>query len=109
MRLCAAWRMTRCYMLRFIKYKLMIMSKTKQDYLHELALIAFAMDEKAAKQEAKTKRLQRMAALARAGQKDSKEFKDLEMEFHHPTVTDYGDDMFALRKVVKQLRRYKIE
>ena len=85
------------------------MSKTKLEYLHELALIAYSMDEKAAKQEAKTKRLQRMAALARAGQKDSKEFKQLEMEFNHPTVTDYGDNIFALRKVVKQLRRYKID
>jgi len=85
------------------------MRKTKLQYLHELALIAFSMDEKAAKQEAKTKRLQRMAALARAGQKESEEFKKLEMDFNHPTVTDYGEDMFALRKVVKQLRRYKID
>lgn len=85
------------------------MSKTKLEYLHELALIAYSIDEKAANQEAKTKRLQRMAVLARAGQKDSKEFKQLEMEFKQPTVTDYGDDMFALRKVVKQLRRYKID
>ena len=85
------------------------MSKTKLEYLHELALIAYSMDETAAKQEAKTKRLQRMAKLARSGQKDSKEFKQLEMEFNQPTVTDYGNDMFALRKVVKQLRRYKID
>jgi len=85
------------------------MSKTKLDYLHKLALIAYSIDEKAAKQEAKTKRLQRMSELARAGQKESKEFKKLEMEFNHTTVTDYGNDMFALREVVKKLRRYKIE
>ena len=85
------------------------MSKTKQDYLQELALIAFKMDEKAEKQEARTKKMQRMASLARAGQKDSKEFKQLDMEFRQPTVTDYGNEMFALRKVVKQLRRYKID
>ena len=85
------------------------MSKTKQEYLHELALIAFRMDEKVKRQEDKTKRMQRMASLARAGQKDSEEFKRLEVEFRHPTVTDYGDDIFALRKVVKQLRQYKIE
>lgn len=85
------------------------MSKTKQEYLQELALIAFKMDDKAKRQEEKTKRMQRMASLARAGQKDSKEFKQLEAEFRHPTVTDYGDDMFALRRVVKQLRRYKMD
>lgn len=85
------------------------MSKTKQDYLHELVLIAFRMDDKAKRQEEKTRRMQRMASLARAGQKDSEEFKMLEAEFRHPTVTDYGDDMFALRRVVNQLMRYKIE
>jgi len=83
------------------------MSKTKLEYLHELALIAYSINEKAAKQEAETKRLQRMASLARAGQKDSNEFRTL--EFNQPTVIDYGDDMFALRKVVKQLKRYKID
>lgn len=85
------------------------MSKTKQEYLHELALIAFRMDDKAKRQGEKTKKLQRMASLARAGQKDSKEFKQLESEFRHPTVIDYGDDLIAMRRVVKQLRRYKID
>lgn len=85
------------------------MSKTKLDYLHELALIAFKMDEKASKQEEQTKKLQKMASLARAGLKDSPEFKRLEMEFKHPTVTDYGNVMYLLRKIVKQLRRYKID
>ncbi len=85
------------------------MSKTKLECLHELALIAFRMDEKAAMQEAKTKRLQRMATLARLRQKDSKEFKTLELEFYQPSVIDYGNDMFDLRKVVKQLKRYKID
>lgn len=84
------------------------MSKKKQDYLHELALIAFKMDDKAKKQEEKTKRMQRMASLAMGGKKDSDEFKKLELEFKHPTVTDYSNDMSSLRRVVKQLRRYKI-
>lgn len=84
------------------------MSKTKQEYLQELALIAFRIDDKAKRQEEKTKRMQRMASLAKDRQKDSKEFKQLELEFRHPTVTDYGDDIFALRRVVKQLRRYKM-
>jgi hypothetical protein len=85
------------------------MSKTKLEYLHELALIAYSIDEKTTKQKDKAKRLQRLNALARAGQKDSKEFRTLEFEFNHPTVIDYGSDMFALRKIVKQLKRYKIE
>lgn len=89
--------------------KLKIMSKTKAEYLQELALIAFRMDDKANRQEEGTKRMQRMASLARTGQQDSKEFKQLEAEFRPPAVTDYEDDMFALRRVVKQLRRYKMD
>ena len=85
------------------------MSKVKQDYLHELGLIAFKMDDKAKRQEYRTKKMQLMANLARAGKKDSQEFKRLEMEFAQPTVTDYGNEMFAMRRVVKQLRRYKID
>ena len=81
---------------QIIKYNITTM-KTKQEYLQELALIAFRMDDKAKRQEEKTKRMQRMASLSRAGQKDSKEFKQLEAE------------MFALRSVVKQLRRYKMD
>jgi hypothetical protein len=81
----------------------------KQDYLHKLALIAFNIDEKAAKGEVKTKRLKRMAMLARTGQKGSKEFRTLEHEFNQPSVIDYGNDLFELRNIVKQLRKYKIE
>ena len=83
------------------------MSKTKQDYLNDLVLIAFKMDEKANRMHERTKRLQRMAILARQGQKESQEFKQLEQEFKHPTVTDFGNEMNDLQRVVKQLKRYK--
>ena len=84
------------------------MGKTKQSYIDELVKIALQIDDKAARQEERTKKLQRMASLAKAGNKDSEEFKALEHEFQHPTVTDYGDEITALRRVVKQLKRYKL-
>ena len=83
------------------------MSKTKQDYQDELVLIAFRMDEKANRQHEKTKQIQRMASLARKGLKDSDEFKALERKYKHPVVTDFGDEMNDLQRVVKQLKRYK--
>lgn len=82
------------------------MSKTKQDYLNDLVLIAFRMDEKANQQHERTKKVQQMASLARQGLKDSDEFKRLEIEFKHPTVTDFGNEMNDLQRVVKQLKRY---
>ena len=83
------------------------MSKTKQDYLKDLVLIAFKMDEKANRQQERTKKMQRMASLAKQGLKDTDEFKSLEREFRQPTVTDFGDEMNDLKRVVKQLKRYK--
>lgn len=84
------------------------MRKSKSDHLHELALIAFKIDDKSALVDKKTERLRRMATLSREDKKDSEEFKMLDREFKHPTVIDFGDDFSALRKVVKRLRKYKI-
>ena len=83
------------------------MSKTKQDYLNDLVLIAFRMDEKANRQHERTKKIQRMAALAKQGLKHSEEIKRLDMEYKKPTVTDFGNEMNDLQRVVKQLKRYK--
>lgn len=83
------------------------MSKNKNDYLNELVLIAFEIDRKGELQDQKTKDLQKMALLARKGLKDSHEFKNLDIKYKHPTVVDYGDEFFKLRKVVKKLRQYK--
>lgn len=85
------------------------MSKTKQDYLNDLVLIAFRMDEKAKRQHERTKKIQKMASLARQGLKDTDEFKRLDMEYRQPNVTDFGNEMNDLQRVVKQLKRYKCE
>lgn len=83
------------------------MSKTKEDYLKDLVLIAFRMDEKATRQQERTKKIQRMASLAKQGLKETEEFKRLDREFRQPTVTDFGNEMNDLQRVVKQLKRYK--
>lgn len=83
------------------------MSKTKQDYLNELALIAFRMDEKANLSDERTRKYQRLAFLAKKGLKETEEYKRLEYEIRQPTVTDFGDEMRELQRVVKQLKRYK--
>jgi hypothetical protein len=85
------------------------MSKTKQDYLNDLVLIAFRMDEKANRQHERTKKIQRMASLAKQGLKDTEEFKRLDREYRQPTVTDFGNEMNDLQRLVKQLKRYKWE
>lgn len=85
------------------------MAKTKNDYLNDLVLIAFEIDRKGELQDQKTKDLQKMALLARKGLKDSPEFKSLEMKYKHPIVIDFGDEFHKLRKVVKQLRKFKFD
>lgn len=85
------------------------MGKNKQDYLNELAKIAFKIDDKANRMHERTKRLQRMASLAKQGLKQSEEYKLLELEFSHPTVTDFGNEVSELQRVVKQLRKYKFD
>lgn len=83
------------------------MSKTKQDYLNELVLVAFKMDEKANRQHERTKIIGRMASLAKQGLKDTEEFKRLEMKWKHPVVTDFGNEMDELQHIVKKLKKYK--
>lgn len=85
------------------------MSKTKKDYLNDLVLIAFRMDEKASRQHERTKKIQKMASLAKQGLKDTDEFKRLDLEYRQPTATDFGNEMNDLQRVVKQLKRYKWE
>lgn len=73
--------------------------------IEKLIQIAYRIDEKATRQQERSKRLQRMATLANQGLKDSQEFRLLEEEFKYLTVTDYGDEVRDLQKVVKQLKK----
>ena len=83
------------------------MSKTKNDYLNELVLIAFEIDRKGELQDQMKKDYQEMALLARKGLNDSPEFKNIMAKYQHPTVVDFGDDFIRLRKVVKYLRKFR--
>ena len=73
-----------------------------------LVQIALRMDEKCERMDQRTKDLQRMGSLAKQGLKDTDEYRALEFKRSHPTVTDFGDEMQDLRRVVKQLKRYKL-
>lgn len=85
------------------------MRKTKNDRLNDLVAVAYRMDEKANLMRETTKALQKMALLARKGLKESSEYKQLEMKYKHPVVTDFGDEMQDLQRVVKHLKRYKFQ
>lgn len=80
-------------------------NKKRQNHIEKLIQIAYRIDEKATQQQERSKKLQRMATLANQGLKESQEFKLLEQEFKYLTVTDYGDEVRDLQKVVKQLRK----
>ena len=81
------------------------MAKTKQDYINELVSVAFAYDKKYQLQEERTKDFQKMASLARQGKKQSQEFRQLEMK-HRATVIDFGNEANAMRRVIKNLKKY---
>lgn len=51
----------------------------------------------------KSSELQEMARLARAGMKDSEEFKKLEWKHKHPTVIDFGTVVSDISRTVKYL------
>lgn len=46
-----------------------------------------------------------MAQLARAGKKDSEEFKKLEIEFQHPTVIDFSEHIVQLHRLMGKFRK----
>jgi CHAD domain-containing protein len=81
--------------------------KAKEDYLNDLAKIAFKIDDVLQKQQERSERLEKMAKLAKQGLKESKEFKKLEQEFKHPQFTSPSEELHELRIIVKRLRKYK--
>ena len=81
------------------------MAKTKQDYINELVSIAFDFDKKYQLQDERVQDFQKMASLARQGKKESQEFKQLEMR-HKATVIDFSTESNAMRRVIKNLKKY---
>ena len=81
------------------------MAKTKQDYINELVSIAFDFDKKYQLQDERTQDLQKMALLTRQGKKESQEFRKLEMR-HIATVIDFSNESNAMRRVIKNLKKY---
>ena len=79
----------------------------KEDYINKLIEVCFDIDEKYNKRLDRADKFTRMASLARKGLKDSKEFIELERELKAPNVTDFGDELSKLNKIVKQLKKYK--
>lgn len=79
----------------------------KTDYLNKLVSVAFKIDDKYQLMDIRQTKMQHMATLAREGKKDTQEYLQLEAEFKTPTVTCFDDEMLELRRVVKQLRKYK--
>ena len=81
------------------------MAKTKQDYINELVSIAFDYDKKYQLQDERVKDFQKMASLARQDKKESQEFRQLEMK-HIATVIDFSNESNAMRRVIKNLKKY---
>ncbi len=79
----------------------------KEQLIAALVKTCFKLDDNFIRQQQKTERLQRMAQLARAGEKDSEEFKKLDREFQHPTVIDSSDAYTELHNIVTKLRKYE--
>lgn len=77
----------------------------KQELIEKLIKVCFKLDDNYIRQKEKTERLSRMAQLARAGQKDSEEFKRLDCEIRNPTVIDSSDEYVELHRIVTKLKK----
>lgn len=80
------------------------MKKSRDNYIDDLVSVAFKLDDNFLRQKEKSKELQRMAQLARAGEKDSEEFKTLDRRYKNPTVIDSSNEWEELHRIVTQLR-----
>jgi predicted HTH transcriptional regulator len=89
----------------FDKRFFVIMSKKRDQYIAKLINVAMLIADKAELVEQRTKGLQQMAVLAKAGQKDTPEFKQLERLYKQPSAFDISTEMVELRNIVKQLRK----
>lgn len=76
---------------------------TKQDRIDNLIFNCKQLAKLQELSKQKTEDLQKMANLARAGEKDSERFKELDKEYKYPTVIDYGDVVRDIVNIVKYL------
>lgn len=75
----------------------------KQDRIDKLILHCKELVKLQELSRQKTDDLQEMARLARAGEKGSGRFKELDRLYKHPTVIDYGDVVRDIVNTVKYL------
>lgn len=83
----------------------MDIAKSERDKMDKLIEICLKLDDKYIKVKERTEGLQRMAQLARAGEKDTQEFKELESMYKNPTVVDSSDEYEELHKLMKKFRK----
>lgn len=85
------------------------MAKTKLDHLNDLHAVCVKMDTKFSITDARVNALQKLAKLAKEGKKGTSEYVECERiyNFYKTTVTDFGDEVQELRKIVKYLSKYK--
>ena len=79
--------------------------------IDQLIQICLKLDDSYIRAKERSEQLGRMAQLARAGQKDSEEFKKLKFLHEHPTVTDSSNEYAELNRLMKKFRgkRFKTE
>lgn len=76
----------------------------KQIDAEKLIQVCLKLDDNYIKSKQKTLDVQRMAQLSREGQKDTEEFKILELKYKHPTVIDSSNEYVELHKLMKRFR-----
>lgn len=75
-----------------------------ENQIEQLLEICFKLDDAYIRQKQQTSDYTRMAQLARAGEKDSKEFKTLDSYYRNPTVIDMSDTYLKLHKLMSKIR-----
>lgn len=95
--------------MEYRRIPIVIMSKKRDQYIAKLINVAILIADKAEAVEQRTKGLQQMAVLAKAGLKDTNEFKQLERLYKQPSAFDISTEMVELRKTVKHLRKASVE
>lgn len=77
----------------------------KSKDLEKLVEICLRLDDNYIRQMEKSENLAEMARLARAGKKDTKEFKRLDLLYKHPTVIDSSNEYIELHRLMKKFRK----